>query len=103
MAFTGNEDHDIPLATAAEWTANYRSANPGATKGHYFGKDEIDAVLNQQDCVGIRIYYALNDSGSKELVIVGVKANEDDMDGGLILDRSIKCPPTCGSSNSLNS
>ncbi|MBI3234723.1 MAG: hypothetical protein HYZ42_11920, partial [Bacteroidetes bacterium] len=48
MAFTGHENHDITLSTAGEWTKNYRDANPGQTKGHFFGKDAIQAILNQE-------------------------------------------------------
>lgn len=103
MAFTGNEDHSFPLSTAAAWTKNYRDANPGQTKGHFFGKTAISDILGQTDCVGIRIYYALNDSGDKQLVITGVKANEDDLYNGMLAERSITCPQICGANNPLNS
>lgn len=103
MSFTGNEDHNIPLTTAADWTKNYRDANPGATKGHYFGKDILQTILAQSSCVGMRIYYASDDAGAKQLVIVGVDANENDLYNGVLGDRSIKCPPTCGINNPLNS
>jgi hypothetical protein len=103
MAFTGNENHDIPLATAAEWTKNYRDDNPGETKGHFFGKDAITEILGQADCVGIRIYYAINDDGDKQLIVVGVKANQDDLYNGLLAERSYNCPPVCGADNPLNS
>lgn len=103
MTFTGNEDHDIPLSTASEWTANYRSANPGQTLAHYFGKSAINAILNQDTCVGIRIYYALDDNGAKQLVLVGVDASGNDLYNGLLAERSFKCPPDCGAINPLNS
>ena len=103
MSFTGNENHDISLDVAAEWTENYRNANPGAVKGHYFGKTAIQAILSQDDAVGIRIYYALNDKGEKQLIITGVDANENDLYEGLLAENSITCPPKCGVSNPLNS
>jgi hypothetical protein len=103
MAFTGSEDHDISLSTASEWTQNYRDANPGEIKGHYFGKDAIIALLGQTDCVGLRIYYALNETDEKELIVVGVKENQDDLYDGNLCERSFKCPPFCGSANPLNS
>lgn len=102
MAFTGNENHDIPLSTASQWTANYRNANPNQTKGHFFGKNAIDAILAQQGCVGIRIYYALDDSGSKQLILVGVTSDGNDLYNGLLAERSFKCPPDCGNANPLN-
>ncbi len=103
MAFTGNEDHSISLQTASEWTANYRNANPGQTKGHYFGKAAILDILNQDTCVGMRIYYALDDNGEKQLIITGVNSSENDLYNGLLAERSFKCPPICGVSNPLNS
>ena len=102
MTFTGNENHDITLQEASHWTANYRNANPDQTKGHYFGETAIQNLLNQTGCVGMRIYYAITDTGIKQLVIVGVTADGNDLVNGLILDRSVLCPPDCGISNPLN-
>lgn len=102
MSFTGREDHSISLATAAAWTANYRAAEPGAVLGHFYGKDAITAILAQANCVGIRIYHAIDDKGAKQLVIVGVKANENDIYTGLLAERGLVCPPMCGGGNALN-
>lgn len=103
MSFTGNEDHSITLATAAEWTANFRrTIQSGDVKGHFYGKSAIQAILSQTNCVGIRIYYALDDEGAKQLIIVGVKADESDLYDGLLAERGIVCPPMCGGGNALN-
>lgn len=104
MSFTGNEDHDFPLQTASEWTANYRNSNPStATIAHYFGKTAIQNIFNQNGCVGMRIYYALDDSGNKQLIIVGVDSDGNDLYNGLLAERSFRCPSVCSSSNPLNS
>ncbi len=105
MSFTGHEDHSITLATAAEWTANFRrTIQSGDTRGHFYGKDAIQAILNQEGCVGIRIYYALDERAAKQLIIVGTKADENDLYNGLLAERSIPCPPLCGGGgNPLNS
>jgi hypothetical protein len=103
MAFTGRENHTITLAEASAWTKNYRRANPNAVKGHFFGKDAIAAILAQENCVGMRIYYALDTAGVKQLVIVGVTEAENDLYNGLLAERSIQCPPNCGDGNVLNS
>jgi hypothetical protein len=103
MKLTGNENHEFPLTTAAEWTKSYRDNNPpSATKAHYFGKAAIQALLTQTDCVGMRIYYALDDEGEKQLIIVGVDEDGDDLYEGLIAERSISCPVVCSSANPLN-
>lgn len=104
MAFTGKENHSISLDDAAHLTKNYRDNNPpGITLGHYFGRDAIDAILAQDECVGIRIYYGLTDEGTKQLVITGVDADKNDLYDGVLAERSILCPPDCGTLNPLNS
>ena len=104
MAFDGNEASPIDLKLAAEWTANYRKKSPkGVTLGHFFGKKILNDILNQPDCMGIRVYYAEDDNGQKQLIMVGAKADENDMVDGVIADLSRPCPPTCSISNALNS
>ncbi|MES2285301.1 MAG: hypothetical protein V4547_06390 [Bacteroidota bacterium] len=102
MSFTGKENHSITLAEAAEWTRNYRDANPGATKGHFYGEDAILAIINQTGCVGIRIYYAIDNSGVKQLIIAGANTSENDLYTGLLAERGIACPTHCGVNNPLN-
>lgn len=102
--FTGNENHDIPLSEAAEWTKNYRDTiAPDDTISHYFGKAAIQAILNQDGCVGIRIYYALDNTGQKQLIVVGANAARNDLYTGLLAERSIRCPQDCPAANPLNS
>lgn len=103
MAFDGTEGQQIDLTTAAKYTADYRAANPGATKGHFFGKEIIEQILAQEDCQGIRIYYGVNDKEEcQELVICGADDNEDDI-LGIVADVSVPCPDRCGKANTLNS
>lgn len=104
MAFTGHEAEEFPLETAAEWTANYRATcAPGAPQAHFFGKEIISRILSQQDCMGIRIYYAKDETGKKQLIIVGADAKENDIYEGIIAERSVLCPPICSTPNPLNS
>jgi len=104
MLFSGNEDHSFPLATASEWTENYRNgmSAPG-TIAHYFGKRAIKDIFAQEGCVGMRIYYALDENGKQQLIIVGVDGNGDDLYNGLLAERSVHCPPDCSAPNPLNS
>ncbi|MES2763741.1 MAG: hypothetical protein V4677_16115 [Bacteroidota bacterium] len=98
MAFTGNEAEQFPLNTAADWTRNYRNSIPaGETIAHFFGKNIINNILAQEGCMGIRIYYALDEQGKKQLIIVGADANENDIYNGIIAERSYLCPPFCTS------
>ena len=101
MAFTGNEGEELPLSTAAQWTANYRLENPNGVKAHFFGHVIIERILAQPGCVGIRCYYALDENGKQQLIIVGVDSNENDLYEGVIAERSIPCPPKCANGSPL--
>ena len=103
MGFTGNEDHSITLEDAAKLTANYRKNSVvNAIKGGYFGKTAIKNIIDQEGCVGIRIYYGQGSDGKPCFVLVGTDASENDMTSGLLAERDVPCPPFCGDENVLN-
>lgn len=103
MAFTGDEAEEFPLELAAKWTKNYREKNPKQPLAHFFGEKILKKILKQKDCVGLRIYYALDEKGEKQLIIVGTDKKENDIYNGVIAERSFMCPPFCGKGNPLNS
>jgi hypothetical protein len=104
MTFTGNEGAVITLAEGAEMTANYRATiNVGDTIGHVVGSNLINSILSQSGCLGIRMYYALDAKGNRQIVLVGVDVNGDDITNGVIVDRGMPCPTACSIKNSLNS
>lgn len=103
MSFTGNENHNITLQEAAEMTENYRNAHPGAIKGFFYGKETLQNILNQANCVGIRIYYAQDNTGAPKLVLVGADGNENDLYNGVLAEFGFPCPDHCSSPNPLNS
>lgn len=104
MSFNGTEGGNITLAKGASYTAEYRAQNPGDTLAHFFGRDILERILAQGDCVGIRMYYGINPkTQEKELVLVGADANENDLIDGVVADLSLKCPTYCSISNDLNS
>lgn len=104
MTFTGNEGAIITLAEGSEMTANYRATiSTGDVIGHAIGANLFNSILHQSGCVGIRIYYALDEKGEKQLVLVGVDTNGNDITSGIIVDKSISCPTRCSYKNPLNS
>lgn len=106
--FNGSEGGPIPLATAKQWTANYRATiKPGETEAHYFGAEIIRRLLDENRSVGIRIHYAIDDNGKKQLLLVGVdsegnnllpkegpEANAAEGDP-IVVNHSHPCPPYC--------
>lgn len=101
MSFNGNEGEQVSLTEGGEYTARYRSVNPGAVKGVFFGRDHIERILSQSDCQGLRMYFAKNLDGSPTLVVVGADSNQNDQ-LELIFEGLFPCPWKCGTSNLLN-
>lgn len=102
MSFDGSEGSQISLSTGSNYTSNYRKNNPGSIKGTFMGKDVLQQILDQEGCMGIRVYYGESNDGDKKLVFVGADANEDDMTD-LVADDGMDSPPYGGANNSLNS
>ena len=79
---------EIDLKVAIEWTRNHRERNPGGVISQFFGRDLLEKILQQPDCVGLRFYYANSkpasgwqrfttklfprSEGEKHLIITGV-------------------------------
>lgn len=102
MSFDGSEGAQISLSTGSNYTSNYRKNNPGSIKGTFMGKDVLQQILDQEGCMGIRVYYGESNDGDKKLVFVGADANEDDMTD-FVANVGIGSPPQSGNSNPLNS
>jgi hypothetical protein len=101
MAFDGNEGTMITLNDGADLTRTNRNNNPRKSLGMFFGKEKLLDLLNQPECMGIRIYYG-EQNKDFQLVLVGADENQNDM-LALILDMGLPCPPFNSSSNALNS
>lgn len=102
MSFIGNEGAQISLQEGGALTAAYRATNPDAIKGVFVGREHVERILAQEDCKGIRLYFAKNVDGSATVVMVGADSTENDQ-LNLIIDQAKPCPPRCGIANALNS
>lgn len=102
MSFNPNENHSITLAEASVMTKAYRDANINSKIGGFFGKDAVQEILNQIDCVGLKFYFAL-DNGNLTLVLCGATTDENDLYLGYLADDCKEDPPHHSSNNPLNS
>lgn len=114
------------LQQASDWTRNYRTQNPGGIKGHCIPAATLNDILSQTDCVGVRAYYGLDDTGAPKLILVGYDANDNDIlsvttvaargmmseeneavaslsSSAQIATALPPCPPCCSIDNPLNS
>ena len=102
MAFNGSEGGAITLQEGSALTKESRDRNPSAIKARFFGKDILNEILDQEGCMGIRMYFAEDADGNRELVLCGADSDENDM-LDLIADLSLPCPDICSTPNALNS
>lgn len=108
IELNGTEGDPISLETAKRWAQNYKATlkSQEEHRGHFFGFEIIEQILKEESCVGIRIYYGVDDNGKRQLLLVGVNANGDDLlplpggrvdgDGDIVADASLPCPDMCG-------
>ena len=100
MALPEPKGHRIPLAEAAEQTKRYRESRHSAG---LFLRQELDELLAQPGCSGLRFYYGRNRDAMDTVILVGVDKNGNDISDGVLMDVHFPCPPICSGANALNS
>lgn len=96
-------NHDIGLTEAREMVGRYKRANPDKGSALAMTRVGLDRILNQQGCVGVKFYFALNTDQRMTLVAVGVDEFGHDMDDGELAERFMPCPPMCDPNSALDS
>ena len=61
----------IGFELGAKLIKNYYDVN-GKNSCHFVGKNILEKMLSQPECIGINIYKALNEAGQQTYVLVGV-------------------------------
>lgn len=125
-----NLHHEISIPKAAELIRRYDTERPRIlagdflnadpfTKSQTFEKSQVQALLNQTGCVGLRAYFGMYDhdpsvpadrQGKIVLVLCGVDENGDDLNllpgdpasGQIILQEGQLCPPFCKAHSQIN-
>ena len=100
MPLPDPRSHRISLDEAAAQT---RRGRGGPHKGGMFLRAELDQLLAQPGCAGLRFYYGRKTDGQDALILVGVDEKGDDMVQGVLMEEHFLCPPICGTANALNS
>ena len=97
MGFTGKEGEFITLEIGKDYTGNWRTKHGDeAIRAHFFGKEKLMQLMEDESVMGIRIYQGLHQDSLK-LVLVGTDKDENDITEGenRILDAGVPCPPSC--------
>lgn len=86
----------ISLQEAQDYTKTFKADFPNDPKSFFVGINELTLILEQPDCIGVRIYngYSAKDN-EKNLVLVGVGPDGEDVTEGVILERPVAGPRFC--------
>lgn len=97
MALNANTGAIISKKYAQELANNFDAKFPAEITSSFMGKNNVQDILDQEGCIGLRIYNGYDDVEKViKLILVGVDSNEADMLGdGKIYDQMIVCPPHC--------
>ncbi|MDP2159749.1 MAG: hypothetical protein Q8K02_04660 [Flavobacterium sp.] len=96
MNLDQNSGEVITLSEAQNLVRDFQTVHPQEIKAFYVGSNLLKAIMEQEGCIGLRIYNAYDDqSKTKTVVLVGVDEDENDMKEGVIVDKTFRCPPTC--------
>jgi hypothetical protein len=81
----------------------FKAKYPQEVTAFFVGSNNVDLILKQAGCIGIRIYNGYSTIESKmNQVLVGVNAQQQDMDNGIIIERLYTCPPYCPTGGLMN-
>lgn len=95
MAITPDSGKQITLEEAKNLISNFKEKFPNQIKATFVGVNNINLILDQPDCIGIRVYYGYDTTLDKIApVFVGVNSRGEDMTDVLI-DKGVGCPTIC--------
>ncbi len=102
MQIDENSGGPISLEEAQVYVRDFRKQFPEEVKAFYMGSVNFNKLLDQKDCIGIRIYngYDVNEK-RMNVVLVGVDTAGSDMTDGIIMDRTLPCPSYCDNKSAL--
>jgi hypothetical protein len=102
MALNPDSGEEITLAEAEQFTRAFRAEYPTQLKGFFIGINNFQKILDQADCIGIRMYNGYDEVAKQtNLVLIGVDGNEKDMTSGIIIEKAVTCPSVCDMTSSL--
>src|SRR5690554_807316 len=102
MATDKNMGEIITLEEAIDFTHSFQTRNPNELKSFFVEINKLNLILEQKDCVGLRIYNGYNTETQKNnLVLAGADEKGEDITNGIILENLNPCPPDCPKSSPL--
>lgn len=102
MSVNQNSGEVITENQAIDFTHTFQQRHPNEKKAYFVGSNKVEMILEQEGCIGVRIYDGLDSETSEQnRVLVGVNADGEDMTNGIIVEELIPCPSRCDQNSSL--
>ena len=101
MNFDGTEGSLISMKEGAAMTAAHREAYPTNNQCIFFGKNMLQDLLNQDDAMGLRFYFARNPEGKMTLVTIAVDSQGKDIQAK-VGNKGHSCPSDCCTDSPLS-
>jgi hypothetical protein len=104
MNIDPNSGEIITQARAIELINAFSVKFPNQVVSSFIGTNNVENILSQTDCIGIRIYNGYDNTEEKiSLVLIGVDSEgKDILRNGIIYDKIVTCPPTCAENTILS-
>lgn len=105
--FSKQDAGPIDPSKAKKWMKKYEDRHPDGIKAYFFGTDIIRKIIDNEEAVGMRVYFAIGDDDKMQMVLIGAREDgsniwPDDVgkDGsgggrGTVGDTGYPCPPYC--------
>ena len=97
MELNKNTGSIITQEKAKALITGFKTKFPGEVTSSFIGANNVNNILNQENCIGIRIHNGYDSENEKlNLVLVGVDENgKEILDNGIIYDKVLLCPDYC--------
>ena len=93
MDIDENSGAIINLTEAKEFAKQYGGLFPTEIPAYFVGKQKVKDILDQENCMGIKIYKGYDFlKQKKNLIIIGVD-NKGAEIPDIIVERALPCPP----------
>ncbi|MBC8111173.1 MAG: hypothetical protein H7Y04_08960 [Verrucomicrobia bacterium] len=104
--FNENVGDFISDETAKGWIEKFEKDNPNEIHSYFFGSKIFLRLFSQPNCVGVRIYNAINEKGEQTIVLAAASENGGaiqtltlkmgaDDEGGSFGNHTLPCPNYC--------
>lgn len=102
MAINPNSGAEITLTEAKALVSAFRTKFSKEIKASFVGVNNLNLILQQPNCIGIRIYNGYDSTlGRFAPVLVGVDSAGKDITSGVIIDKLRPCPDECDMTSAL--